>query len=63
MPDNKQIRRPLDQQRIDVNDPQEVANWCKALNCTKSELRAAVCAVGTSASAVRSWLALNDDDD
>ena len=63
MPDNKRIRHPLDQQRIDVNDPKEVENWRKALKCTKSELMAAVCAVGTSASAVRGWLAIDDDDD
>ena len=59
MPDNKQKRAPLDQKRIDINDPHEVANWCRALNCTKAELIEAVGEVGTSASAVRLWLREN----
>jgi hypothetical protein len=29
MPDNKSIRSPHDDKRIDVNDPAEVANWTK----------------------------------
>ena len=56
MPDDKRIRQPHDRKRIDINDPSEVRNWCRALQCTKSELKAAVKAVGTSASKVEKWL-------
>ena len=56
MPDDKGIRHPHDRKRIDINDPSEVKNWCRDLGCTKSELKAAVKAVGTSASKVRQWL-------
>ena len=62
MPDNKEIKRPLDSKRIDIHDPGEVAYWCGALKCKKSELRAAVKAVGTSASKVRQWLKENVAD-
>ncbi|MDR1184458.1 MAG: DUF3606 domain-containing protein [Coriobacteriales bacterium] len=56
MPDNKNITHPFDAKRIDINDPAEVRNWCKSLNCTESELKAAVKAVGTSGAAVRKHL-------
>jgi hypothetical protein len=56
MPDDKNITHPLDAKRIDINDPYEVRNWCKALGCTESELRAAVRAVGTSGKAIREYL-------
>ncbi|SKA73561.1 Protein of unknown function [Clostridium sp. USBA 49] len=56
MPDNKSITHPLDAKRIDINDLSEVKNWCKALGCTESELKAAVRAVGTSAKAIREYL-------
>ena len=56
MPDNKRIRQPHDRKRIDINDPSEVRNWCRRLQCTKGELEGAVKAVGTSASEVQKWL-------
>jgi hypothetical protein len=56
MPDDKKIRQPLDNKRIDINDPQEVRNWCKSLGCTEAELKRAVNAVGTSAKKVREYL-------
>jgi len=56
MPDSKEIRRPLDNKRVDINDPQEVRNWCNALGCTENELGQAVQAVGTSAEAVKDYL-------
>lgn len=56
MPDNKNITRPLDAKRIDINDPAEVRNWCNALNCTEKELRAAVEKAGTSAAAIKKYL-------
>ena len=48
MPDNKNIIAPDDKRRIDVNDPAEVRNWCKAFKCTEAELKAAVKAAGTT---------------
>lgn len=56
MPDNKRITHPLDAKRIDINDPAEVRNWCNSLNCTESQLKAAVGLVGTSAAAVKKQL-------
>ena len=58
MPDDKRIRNPLDKQRIDIDDPAEVANWCETLRCTEAQLRAAVQAVGTSAAKVQRRLEL-----
>jgi len=56
MSDNKKITHPLDAKRIDINDPNEVRNWCKSFSCTESQLKTAVKAVGTSGSAVRKQL-------
>ncbi|MCX8519894.1 MAG: DUF3606 domain-containing protein [Methylophilaceae bacterium] len=56
MPDNKNITHPLDAKRIDINDPDEVRNWCKSFSCTEAQLKAAVKAVGTSGVAVRKYL-------
>ncbi|MFB6404466.1 DUF3606 domain-containing protein [Pseudomonas putida] len=56
MPDNKHITHPTDAQRIDINDAQEVRNWCAALNCTEAELKKAVAAVGTWEAPVREYL-------
>ncbi len=56
MPDNKKITHPLDAKHIDINDPAEVRNWCKSLNCTDTKLKAAVKTVGTSGAEVRKYL-------
>lgn len=56
MTDNKDKRGSPDNKRIDVNDENEVRNWCKSFGCTPAELKAAVKAVGTSAAAVRAKL-------
>ncbi|MEP0367426.1 MAG: DUF3606 domain-containing protein [Cyclobacteriaceae bacterium] len=56
MPDDKTKRHPQDGKRIDINDPNEVRNWCKSFGCTEADLKAAVKAVGTSAQAVRKHL-------
>lgn len=56
MPDNKKIRQPEDNKRIDIHDPKEVRNWCDALGCIEDKLVKAVQAVGTSAEEVRKWL-------
>lgn len=49
MPDDKTKKRPQDASKININEPYEVNYWTDALGCTKSELIAAVNAVGVSA--------------
>lgn len=56
MADNKQIRHPHDGKRIDINDPHEIRNWCRALSTTPEKLKNAVHKVGTSAEKVREYL-------
>lgn len=56
MPDNLQIKRPLDATRINLHEPYEVNYWCQTLGITKQQLTNAVTAVGTSAAAVRRHL-------
>jgi hypothetical protein len=56
MPDDKTIRSPEDNKQIDINDPIEIANWCKSLGCTVSQLKTAVAAVGKSAKKVKDFL-------
>lgn len=56
MPDDKSKKYPLDAKRIDVNDPNEIRNWCKSLGCTEKRLKDAVKAVGTSGKEVRKYL-------
>jgi len=56
MPDNKNLRHPHDGKRIDINDPQEVRNWCNILSVTERQLKNAVQKVGTSSKKVREYL-------
>lgn len=56
MPDNKKLKGPPDNKRVDVNDPNEVRNWTKSFSCTSTELKKAVQQVGTSAAAVKKHL-------
>jgi hypothetical protein len=56
MPDNKKLKGPPDNRRVDIHDPNELRNWSNALGCTQAELKRAVSAVGTSAEAVRKHL-------
>jgi hypothetical protein len=56
MSDNKKLTGSPDNKRIDINDPNEVRNWTKSLNCTQAELKKAVQQVGTSAAAVKKQL-------
>jgi len=58
MADDKTIRHPQDGDRIDINDPQEVRNWCKALGVTEEELKNAVEEVGTYAKKVKEYLGI-----
>lgn len=56
MSDDKQNSGSPDRDRINVNEDYELRYWTKALNVSAEELRAAVAAVGTNASAVRAHL-------
>ena len=52
MSDDKSNRGTQDRQRIDVNDPDEVRNWCKSMGVTPEQLKAAVAKVGPMADKV-----------
>lgn len=57
MPDNKKIIAPEDKRRIDINDPNEIRNWCKSFNCTPEQLIQAVKLSGsTYANKVQNFL-------
>ena len=56
MPDDPSNRRGQDRDRINVNQPYEVAYWTRALGVSEDELRKAVAAVGDRADAVRKHL-------
>lgn len=56
MSDNKDLKGSPDNKRIDINDPNEVRNWTKSIECTQDELKKAVKEVGTSAAAVKKYL-------
>ena len=53
MPDDRSERGSPDNQRIDINDENEVRNWSKSLDVTPDQLKEAV---GTSADQVRQYL-------
>ncbi len=53
--DKSKVGHP-DRDLINLNEPYEVRDWCKSFNCTESELRNAVAAVGNSATKVRAHL-------
>jgi hypothetical protein len=56
MPDDKNKTRPQDSSRINIHEPYEVQYWSTKFGCTKSQLEAAVKAVGVSATAVEKYL-------
>lgn len=56
MPDNLGITQPQDADRINLSQQWEITYWCNKFGCTEAELRAAVSAVGDSASAVEEYL-------
>lgn len=56
MPDNLTKRRPQDSSRVNVHEEYEVNWWCDEFGCTKTQLIAAVNAVGVSVSKVREYL-------
>lgn len=56
MGDNLSNRGPQDRARINVNESWEVRWWTQELNCTETQLRAAVRAVGVMVVNVREYL-------
>ncbi|MGI4762316.1 MAG: DUF3606 domain-containing protein [Janthinobacterium lividum] len=56
MADNPAKRGTPDNDLISLEEDYEVRDWCKALECTEQQLRAAVAAVGHSAAKVREYL-------
>jgi hypothetical protein len=56
MSDDKSNRGNPDRQRIDIEDRNEVRNWCQSLAVTEDQLRDAVKAVGAQAAKVREFL-------
>ena len=56
MADDKTKTGAADRNRINVNEDYELHYWTKALGVSADELRAAVKAVGPTASAVRDHL-------
>jgi len=54
--DDLSKKRPQDSSKISLTESWEVDYWCKALGVSETTLRAAVKAVGHSASAVRKYL-------
>jgi hypothetical protein len=46
MADDKKIRVPADQRRVNVNEDYELRYWTTELRCTEIELRDAVRVVG-----------------
>ena len=55
MSDNTQ-KTGEDRKMISLSQDYEARNWCTSLKCTEAELRAAVAAVGDSATKVREYL-------
>lgn len=52
MPDNLDIKQPQDPHTVNVGQAHEVRYWCDKWNVSEAQLRAAVQAVGPSATAV-----------
>ena len=46
----------LDRKLISLDEPHEVRSWCESMGCTEAQLREAVHAAVSSASAVRDYL-------
>jgi hypothetical protein len=57
MAHNSEDIRPADAQLVNVTRHNEIRYWAREFNCTPDQLRAAVKAAGTSATAVRAYLA------
>lgn len=55
MSDDKTRRSPEDNQQVDIDDPKEIANWCKSFACNEGDLRVAVMSVGKSVCALKKY--------
>lgn len=49
-------RSGVDPDRIDIDDPKQLAEWARKLDCSQAQLRDAVKAVGDEAGAVEMHL-------
>ena len=56
MADDANVRHGQDRDRINVNQPHEIAYWTKALDVSEEELRKAVASAGDRVEAVRKQL-------
>lgn len=56
MPDNLDIKGPQDPKTVNIHQAHEVRDWCDKWDVTEDELKAAVTAVGTLATAVAKYL-------
>ena len=56
MPDDAKKRRPLDHNRVNLDEPWEVQYRRKEYGCTEWQLKQAVAAVGDSAAKVSQYL-------
>jgi hypothetical protein len=56
MSDDKSKRGPQDSSKVNVHEDYEVEYWCRKFGCTRTQLVAAVAAVGTSTAAVEKYL-------
>jgi len=56
MADKKEIKKPLDEKHVNINEPREINYWCDIWSCEEKELKDAVKAVGNSVDAVKKKL-------
>lgn len=56
MSDNRKKIRPLNSKRININEPQEITYWTKALGVPKEKLIETVEKYGNSANAIKQVL-------
>lgn len=56
MSDDLKETEKRDNQRISVNQSQEITYWTRVLLCSEDELRKAVAEVGPMTSDVRNWI-------
>jgi hypothetical protein len=56
MADDLRKHGPVDRKSINVDEPWEVAWWCRKLQCSEEGLRRAVKAVGISSTKVNEYL-------
>ena len=53
-------RIPADPERVNQNDDEELAYWCREMDCSPDELREAVSAVGQGVGNIRLHLSQRD---